>query len=198
MSPGDFLELLLAQLRCQDPLKPMSNEEMLSQVATINQIQMSTMLTQTLQTVASQQEFGSASALIGKYVRGLIIDGDGNSREVSGVVSSVHFASNGQVVLELDGGQMLPIESVVQVGPGAVQGEDGGQAESVEASASSGDLDGDGRIDEDDLRRMVEAYGGPGEPTDDPAADLDGDGDVDLDDFRVLTARVADQADGRG
>jgi flagellar basal-body rod modification protein FlgD len=190
----DFLQLLITQLRSQDPFQPMSNEQMLSQVATIQQMQASAELTDTLQAFASRQEFGSASALIGKFVRGVLINASGSYEEVSGTVSAVHFASSGQVVLELDGGQMLPIDGVVEVEAGdhdPASGASNAVVGEAADSGSQGDVNGDGRVDALDVQALAEAYSGPNVSTDEPRADLDGDGDVDADDLRILAAHLA-------
>jgi flagellar basal-body rod modification protein FlgD len=38
LSSDNFMELLIAQIQNQDPMKPMDNAEFLSQIATINQV----------------------------------------------------------------------------------------------------------------------------------------------------------------
>ncbi len=180
LTADDFMTLLIAQLRSQDPFEPMSNEEMLSQVATIQQVQTSKALDETLQTLASRQEFASASAMIGKHVRGVTMDSVGMVQEVSGTVTAIHFGSAGAVYLELDNGTLLPMESVVEVQAPASSDDDGDE----DTASLTGDLDDDGAVDEADLAMMVEAYTGPGGSTSNADADLDGDGDVDADDFR--------------
>ena len=180
LTADDFMTLLIAQLRAQDPFEPMSNEEMLSQVATIQQVQTSKALDETLQSLANRQEFASASAMIGKYVRGIAMNSVGVVEEVVGTVTAIHFGSAGAVYLELDNGKLLPMESVVEV-----QAPPSGDADGDEDTASlTGDLDGDQAVDEADLAMMVEAYTGPGGSADNGEADMDADGDVDADDFR--------------
>ena len=184
LTADDFMTLLIAQLRAQDPFEPMSNEEMLSQVATIQQVQTSKALDETLQTLASRQEFASASAMIGKHVRGVAMDSVGTVQEVSGTVTAIHFGSAGAVYLELDSGTLLPMESVVEVQAPASSDDDEDEDGDEDTTPLTGDLDGDGAIDEADLAMMVGAYTGPGGNTSNADADLDGDGDVDADDFR--------------
>jgi hypothetical protein len=53
--------------------------------------------------------------LIGKYVTATVPDNSGTSQEVSGVVTGVHFDSDGSAVLELDTGQSVPAESVTRI-----------------------------------------------------------------------------------
>jgi len=193
LTADDFMTLLIAQLRAQDPFEPMSNEEMLSQVATIQQVQTSKALDETLETLASRQEFASASAMIGKYVRGVAMNNVGLVEEVVGTVTAIHFGSGGAVYLELDNGKLLPMESVVEV-----QAPPPGDTDGDEDTASlTGDLDGDQAVDEADLALMVQAYTGPGGRTDNAEADLDGDQDVDADDFRELFAHWTGGAPGQ-
>ncbi len=189
----DFLALLIAQLQLQDPFDPMTNEQMLSQVATIEQMQSSLSLTATLNQLGSQQEFGAASSLIGKYVQGAAVNEAGQSEVVGGKVVAVHFVSNGQIVLGLDNGKMLPMESVVAIGAGPddeVEVAEEGQADQGGA-VSSGDVNEDGVVDELDLVAMAAAYSGPGQTTDEPRGDLDGDGDVDGRDFGILLEQMS-------
>ncbi len=189
----DFLALLIAQLQLQDPFDPMTNEQMLSQVATIEQMQSSLSLTATLNQLGSQQEFGAASSLIGKYVQGAAVNEVGQSEVVAGKVVAVHFVSNGQIVLGLDNGKMLPMESVVAIGAG--QNDEAVVAEEEQAdqggAVSSGDVNEDGVVDELDLVAMAAAYSGPGQTSDEPRGDLDGDGDVDGRDFGILLEQMS-------
>ncbi|RLV56472.1 flagellar hook capping protein [Aeromicrobium phragmitis] len=86
-----FLELLVAQLRYQDPLNPTDSADFLAQTAqfsTLESIQQLTSYTGEL--LASQLAFG-ASALVGRKVS--YADSDGET--VSGTVEQVTFGSTG-------------------------------------------------------------------------------------------------------
>jgi flagellar basal-body rod modification protein FlgD len=109
----DFFKLLIAQLTNQDPLQPTTNQELLQQISSIREIELSTTLTHSLQALGDQQRFGSASTLIGRFVTGTA--GDGSSSAVSGTVVGVRFASDGKAVLQLDSGTELPLEQVQNV-----------------------------------------------------------------------------------
>ncbi len=105
----DFYELLITQLTNQDPMEPMGNEELLRQIASIREIELSSSLTESLQALADQQQFGSASSLIGRYVTGLpgqdgIVD--------SGLVVGIRFTDGGRPVLQLANGSEMPLEQV--------------------------------------------------------------------------------------
>jgi flagellar basal-body rod modification protein FlgD len=110
----DFLRLLIMQLRNQDPLEPLGNEELLRQISSVREIELSTTLTDSLRTLTGQQRFASASSFIGQYVTGLPgPDGVADS----GTVVGVRFTDSGHALLQLAGGSELPLEQVSTVQP---------------------------------------------------------------------------------
>ena len=109
LGSDDFLKLLIMQLRNQDPLEPMDNSEMLQQIASIRDIELSTTLTASLRTLTGQQRFASASSLIGQHVTGVASE-DGSA--LSGVVVGVRFTSDGSPILQLSNGRELPVDQV--------------------------------------------------------------------------------------
>ncbi|UCG33031.1 MAG: hypothetical protein JSU68_00065 [Phycisphaerales bacterium] len=122
MRPEDFFELLVAQMRTQDPMEPMSNSEIVQQISQIRDLEASTKLSNTLdklaemqQSLTDQQRMGSASALVGSYIEGAITDEEGNSRFVAGVVTGVRFDTTGKPILQLHQGDELDLGQVMQV-----------------------------------------------------------------------------------
>jgi len=115
----DFFQLLIAQLINQDPLEPTSNQDLLNQISSIRDIELSTNLSGSLQTLAGQQRFASAAALIGKYVGG---SGEDDAA-VGGIVRSVRFDANGKAILQLEDGRELALESVQSVMESAAAAE---------------------------------------------------------------------------
>jgi hypothetical protein len=105
----DFLKLLITQLSNQDPLDPMDNQEMLRQVASIREIELSTTLTDSLRTLTGQQRFSAASGMIGQFVAGAP-GPDGNSPY--GVVVGVRFTESGRAMLQLSNGGEIALEQV--------------------------------------------------------------------------------------
>lgn len=81
----EFLGLLITELQNQDPLNPMDNAQMLSQISQIREIGSTNQLTETLSTLAVGQELSMASNLIGKTITAL----DVNADEVEGKVDRV-------------------------------------------------------------------------------------------------------------
>ncbi len=115
ITSGDFMNLLVRQLQYQDPFEPMTNQEMINQVAGIRELEMNTRLTRRLEQLTDEQRFGSAAALIGRRVSGTVTDADGRAYTLSGVVRAVRFTSSGEAMLELDTGEVLPLSRLEAV-----------------------------------------------------------------------------------
>jgi flagellar basal-body rod modification protein FlgD len=102
-----FLKLLMAEMKNQDPTKPMDSTEYVAQLATFSQVEQSvqtnTKLDQLLQT--------SALAQAGNIIGHDITSADGNT---SGTVSSVRLTSDGLVAI-LDTGEQVTMESGVVI-----------------------------------------------------------------------------------
>ena len=81
----EFLGLLIAQLQTQDPMNPMDNAEILQQVSQMRDIQSTTKLTDTLETVLLGQNMATASSLIGQTITGL----SETAENVTGRVQSI-------------------------------------------------------------------------------------------------------------
>lgn len=97
MSETDFMDLLVAQLKNQDPDSPQDPSQFaaqLAQFATVEQLQS---LNQNLQSAQQTAELGEAAAMIGKTVT----VSSGTNQTDSGVVQSVTYTtgSNPQLVL---------------------------------------------------------------------------------------------------
>ncbi|MGN6466947.1 MAG: flagellar hook assembly protein FlgD [Rhizobiaceae bacterium] len=102
-----FLKLLMAEMKNQDPTKPMDSTEYVAQLATFSQVEQSvqtnTKLDQLLQT--------SVLAQAGNIIGHDITSADGNT---SGTVSSVRLTSDGLVAI-LDTGEEVTMESGVVI-----------------------------------------------------------------------------------
>ena len=94
----DFLKLLIAQLRNQDPMKPMEDREFIAQLAQFSSLEAIQNLGAKLDGNAAAQVVGQAAVLIGKRIEAKLADGT----PVAGVVSEVRFAQ-GTPQLIVDG-----------------------------------------------------------------------------------------------
>jgi len=83
-----FIKLLVTEMQSQDPLEPMTNQEIVQQLSQIRSIEASQQLTTTLQAVLLGQNVATASSLLGRMIAGL----DDNSQQVTGRVDGVTIA----------------------------------------------------------------------------------------------------------
>lgn len=112
LGSDDFLKLLITQLTNQDPLEPTDNEDLLRQISSIRDIELSTTLTDSLRQLTGQQRFASASSLIGRYVTG-VPDAEGTVPR--GVVVGIRFEADGQAMLQLADGSEISIDQVATI-----------------------------------------------------------------------------------
>lgn len=134
----DFFGILIAQLQQQDPMQPMSNEAMVSQMAAIRDMEMNYTLTEALKRMTNEQRFAGAAGLIGKYVEGTVENADGEEITLKGVVTAVRFSEKGKAILELDNGDTLPLEKLTQVQANVPGTENDAVAESLQLAAKTG------------------------------------------------------------
>lgn len=115
LSSEDFFQMLVTELRQQDPLQPTKTSDLIGQVSQIRSIELSKNLTDALSQVTRNQRVAGASELIGKYVTATVTGTDGTAQQISGVVTGVQFDASGGAVLELDTGQSIPADSVTRI-----------------------------------------------------------------------------------
>lgn len=108
---SNFMTLLVAQLRNQDPLNPATNEEFIAQLAQLQSLDESRKMSSSLATIVSTQTFSSASTLIGKKVSGLTTNVSGDSINFNGVVSAVSQV-DGKVKIKVtqDDGNVIQVD----------------------------------------------------------------------------------------
>ena len=110
-----FLNLMVAQLRYQDPMNPADSGEFLAQNAQFTALEkMQDVADQTAALLAAQISFG-ASGLVGRYVT--YLDADGTS--VSGLVGSVSYDADGpRLVVDGENVTLGQVQSVAATAPG--------------------------------------------------------------------------------
>ena len=82
-----FLQLLVAQMKYQDPLEPTSNTEYISQLATFSELE-------EMQNLTSGMTLQRASALVGQYCFMKVTDSSGNTTHPEGYVDYVVYENN--------------------------------------------------------------------------------------------------------
>jgi len=91
----EFLSLLLAQLKNQDPTNPMDSTAMLSQEAQFESLEQMQNLNTNFVTSLVQQSANQAASMLGRTVTGMV-----NGVQTTGLVKAVTF-SNGTPALQV-------------------------------------------------------------------------------------------------
>ncbi|MER9947062.1 flagellar hook assembly protein FlgD [Mesorhizobium sp. M0047] len=99
-----FLKLLIAEMKNQDPTKPMDSTQYVAQLATFSQVEQSVQSNTKLDQIMQSSALSQADALIGRS----ITSADGNT---TGTVASVRLATSGLIAVLQNGTE-------VAVGPG--------------------------------------------------------------------------------
>jgi flagellar basal-body rod modification protein FlgD len=106
ITQAGFLQLLMAQLKYQDPTNPMDSNTMVTQEAQLTQIDSLNKLNDTL---SQSGQLSQASSLVGKSVQ--VKDASGNIS--SGIVNSA-LIQNGGVQVSING-KTYPVSNISQV-----------------------------------------------------------------------------------
>jgi flagellar basal-body rod modification protein FlgD len=111
MSQQDFLKLLVAQMTAQDPLNPMTNQDLLAQTVQFSTLQSNTDLQNTLTQMQTGQNLAQADSLLGRQVA-LQVD---SNTTTQGTVSGIDVSS-GTPMIVVNGvsynlGQVLSIST---------------------------------------------------------------------------------------
>ena len=114
-----FLKLLTAQMKYQDPTKPMDSTQFVAQLASFSNVEQGVKMNAKLDSLLVSQSLAQVDGLIGKYVTSM----DG---KITGTVKEVHIYANGTVV-KLDSGKELLLDAGVKLSdPPAQTGDDTG------------------------------------------------------------------------
>ena len=118
LSNEDFMKLMITELTNQDPFEPMSNQDLVNQMSTIQQMQTSMQMTESFESLMGRydelllgQSITSASGLVGELISGVSTAGDPTIGTVLGV-----SITDGAVVLELDTGESVRFEDIRHMG----------------------------------------------------------------------------------
>lgn len=96
-----FLRLLIAEMKNQDPTKPVDPTQMVTQLATFSQVEQSVQMNARLDALLTNFGLTQAASLVGKTISP--VDG-----APSGVVRTATML-NGVIVVELEDGRTLPV-----------------------------------------------------------------------------------------
>jgi len=117
---SDYMNLLITQLQHQNPLEPMSNDQMASQLAQLSQLEQLEHQSKTFDKVLQAQEVAQATALIGRRVSFFPSDAD---EPLTAEVEAVELV-DGEVML-VAGGEKVALGDVVAITDAPAQSSGG-------------------------------------------------------------------------
>lgn len=118
LGKDEFLKILIAQLKNQDPTQPLQDKEFIAQMAQFTSVEQLTNMATEMKML--RQSIGFASGLIGKNVSWASIDASGNSAVKSGIVDSITFKNDKQFATV--GKEEVSLDKLVRI-------ENGGEAQ---------------------------------------------------------------------
>jgi Flagellar hook capping protein len=134
-----FLQLLIAQMKNQDPTDPMDASEQMSQLASFSQVEQTIQTNAHLRSMLQAEALTRAGDLVGKYVQSA-------DDKVMGKVKEVEVYSDGVIVITedndkvlLQAGVVISDNPIVKTPPGETSDE---TADSPAGDGSTDDSDG--------------------------------------------------------
>ena len=110
----DYMRLLVAQMQNQNPLEPLDNNEMASQLAQFSQLQQLESMNSSFARALASVERSYAASLIGREVSFLVETETGAMEAQSGIVEQAHHDVDGDIVLVV-GQYGISLEDVLSV-----------------------------------------------------------------------------------
>ena len=110
----DFMKLLITQLQNQNPLEPLDNNEMASQLAQFSQLQELESINSNFAKVLTTAERNYANSLIGKEISYKLENQTGSGDVTNGILEEVYNNIDGQIILVV-GNHPLGVEDIISV-----------------------------------------------------------------------------------
>jgi len=106
LGKNSFLQLLITQMRYQDPLEPVKDTEYIAQLAQFNSLEQMQNLNDKFDSMLRWSQMTQASSLIGKKIDGIVpqgVDSNGDGQpdisRVSGVVNEVRYVAGEPLIV---------------------------------------------------------------------------------------------------
>jgi flagellar basal-body rod modification protein FlgD len=110
----DYMKLLVTQLQNQNPLEPMDNSQMASQLAQFSQLQQLESMNSNFANVLSSTERNYANSLIGKEISFASENETGDRDITSGIVEEVINNVDGEIIL-VTANHTIALEGVISI-----------------------------------------------------------------------------------
>lgn len=110
----DYMKLLVAQLQNQNPLEPMDNNDLASQLTQFSQLQQLESMNTNFSDILVSAERSYANSLIGKEIQFYIETDTGDIESMSGTVEQVYNDVEGEIILTT-GDYALGINDIISI-----------------------------------------------------------------------------------
>lgn len=95
LDKDDFMMLMIAQLKNQDPTNPVDDKQSIAQMAQFSSLEQMTNMSRDFKLMATMIGNNNAASVLGKSV-----DVNAGNREISGVVQSVEMGESPQILVD--------------------------------------------------------------------------------------------------
>lgn len=124
LGKNDFLKLLIAQLKGQDPMKPMNDTQYISQMANFTSLEQTQNMNNLLQKFIdsqSSQTLANYSNMIGQAITYNTSNSNGSTQteQSQGIVTSVSLV-NGNIVCNTQDGKNVSLSQISSIGQSSV------------------------------------------------------------------------------
>jgi len=126
LGKDEFIKILMTQLQNQDPLNPMEDRDFIAQMATFSSLEQMMNMASSIDLLVQNQLVSPViqySHMIGKEVSYESIDEDGKKEIIASNVVAVSH-KGGWAILELENGEKVYADSVLQVSERKQNNED--------------------------------------------------------------------------
>jgi Flagellar hook capping protein len=135
-----FLQLLVTQLKNQDPLQPQDNAAFITQMAQFTSVEQ--LMNMSDQLALLNQNLGTASSIIGKTISWYEMDKEGNTNLLYDVVNSI-VSQDGSLYAKFADETMIKLSDVVTVSdnaPAANQADDSEETDTAATDQEDGSV----------------------------------------------------------
>lgn len=113
----EFLNLLMTQLRYQDPLNVQEDREFIAQMAQFSTLEQTTNLSLAMENLADFQRLSQGASLLGKEIEAIVPGAEGEDDSTfSGIVEETRL-KDGKMVLVVNG-QDISVEQITRIREG--------------------------------------------------------------------------------
>lgn len=114
LGKDDFMKLLLATLKYQDPTEPMDTAKLLEQTSTMTNMEQMIQMTEASKKSFEAQQRAQGTTMVGKTAVYDTVDADGNAVTTAGKIEAVEFLADGKVLAHI-GNQKVDMSDILGI-----------------------------------------------------------------------------------